>query len=73
MFLNNLNDDQKKLFIELAIKAAESNGTVALEEKNMLKAFAIEMNMKPVYSTDKDIESIIDEIIQKSSERELVL
>ena len=71
MFLNYLNDEQKDLFIELAIKAAESNGIVALEQKNMLKCFAIEMNMKPVYQTNRDVETIIDDVIKKTSEKEL--
>lgn len=71
MFLNCLNNKQKSLFIELAIKAAESNGIVELEEKNMLKSFAVEMNIKPVYHTDHDLESIIDEIKDISSEKEL--
>lgn len=71
MFLNNLNDKQKKLFIELAIKAAESNGIVALEEKNLLKCFAIEMNMTPIYHTDRDVESIINDIVINSTEKDL--
>ena len=40
MFLNSLNNSQKSLFIELAIKAAESNGIVPIEEKNMLKGIS---------------------------------
>ena len=56
MFLSNLNNNQKNLFIQLAIKAAESNGVVPIEQKNMLKAFAMEMNTSPVYKTDRDTE-----------------
>jgi hypothetical protein len=33
MFLNSLNEQQKNLFIELAIKAAEANGRVDVEKK----------------------------------------
>ena len=51
MFLNGLKNSQKSLFMALAIKAAESNGVVPLEQKNMLKAFAIEMGITPVYHT----------------------
>ena len=61
MFLNNLNNKQKKLFIQLAIKAAEANGIVELEEKNMLKSFAIEMNIPPVYNTENNLETILNE------------
>ena len=71
MFLNSLNTEQKTLFIELAIKAAESNGVVELEEKNMLKCFAIEMGMAPVYYTDRDVKSIIDDIREISAAKEL--
>lgn len=71
MFLNSLNNSQKSLFIELAIKAAESNGIVPIEEKNMLKAFAIEMGITPVYHTESETEDIINEIIKISSEKEL--
>lgn len=71
MFLSNLNSNQKNLFIQLAIKAAESNGIVPIEQKNMLKAFAMEMSISPVYTTDRDTEDIINELIATSNEREL--
>lgn len=71
MFLSNLNSNQKNLFIQLAIKAAESNGIVPIEQKNMLKAFAMEMSISPVYTTDRDTEDIINELIASSNEREL--
>lgn len=71
MFLNNLNNKQKKLFIQLAIKAAEANGIVELEEKNMLKSFAIEMNIPPVYNTEYNLETILNELVSISSEQEL--
>lgn len=71
MFLNNLNNKQKKLFIQLAIKAAEANGIVELEEKNMLKSFAIEMNIAPVYNTENNLETILNELVSISSEQEL--
>lgn len=71
MFLNNLNNKQKKLFIQLAIKAAEANGIVELEEKNMLKSFAIEMDIPPVYNTENNLETILNELVSISSEQEL--
>ena len=71
MFLNNLKNKQKKLFIQLAIKAAEANGIVELEEKNMLKSFAIEMNIPPVYNTENNLETILNELVSISSEQEL--
>jgi len=71
MFLNNLNSTPKKLFIELAIKATESNGIVNFEQKNMLKAFALEMGINPIYHTERSTEKIIDDIIGSCSEKEL--
>ncbi len=55
----------------MAIKAAESNGVVPIEQKNMLKAFAMEMSISPVYKTDRDTEEIINELIENSNEKEL--
>ena len=71
MFLNCLNNKQKKLFIELAIKAAESNGIVPIEQKNMLKSFALEMNIEPQYTSNSDVELIISELKSISTEKEL--
>lgn len=71
MFLNNLNNIQKNLFQKLAIKAAESNGVVELEEKNMLKCFAIEMNIEPFYSTDISMDNLMTEILDNSNEQVL--
>ena len=48
--------------MKLAIKAAEANGIVELEEKNMLKAYGIEMGIKPIYETDSNTEDIIAEL-----------
>ena len=48
MFLYLINEKQKNLFLKLALKAAEANGVVELQEKNMLKAFSKEMGIKPI-------------------------
>ena len=62
MFLHTMTDKQKNLFMKLGIKAAEANGIVELEEKNMLKAYGIEMGIKPIYETDSNTEDIIAEL-----------
>lgn len=62
MFLHSITDKQKELFMKLAIKAAEANGIVNLEEKNMLKAYGIEMGIKPIYETDATTEEIVSEL-----------
>lgn len=62
MFLYSITDKQKELFMKLAIKAAEANGIVDLQEKNMLKAYGIEMGIKPTYETDATTEEIVNEL-----------
>lgn len=72
MFLNSLSNKQKNLFIQLAIKAAEINGVVEFEEKNMLKTFAMEMDIAPIYSADNvTTEEVLNELILVSSKQEL--
>lgn len=71
MFLNSLNNIQKQLFQKLAIKAAEANGVVELEEKNMLKCFAVEMNIEPFYFTDISMDNLMQEILKNSNEQVL--
>ncbi len=71
MFLNNLNDKQKKLFLTLAIKAADASGGISFEEKNMLKLFAMEMNIEPQYSSEDDLDEVINELFNCSTAKEL--
>lgn len=71
MFLNSLNDKQKKLFLTLAIKAADISGGISFEEKNMLKLFAMEMNIEPRYSTEDDLDDVINELFNCSTVKEL--
>lgn len=70
MFLNLLNNEQKELFLDLAIKAAEANGVVALEEKNMLKAFSIEMQIPARYRTEKKTDEILDSLTRITNYKE---
>ena len=71
MFLNSLSKKQKTLFMELAIKAAEANGVVELAEKNMLKAYSMEMEIPPFYTSDSDVENVLQETKAISTESEL--
>ncbi len=67
MFLMSLNKALKPLYLELAVKAAEANGIVAQEEKNMLKAYGQEMDIEPIYSTNKTIDEVLSTITSLSS------
>jgi len=71
MFLNLLTKNQKRLFLELVVKATEANGVVEIEEKNMLKEFALQMQETPVYSTEKSTEELLKLIKMDSSETNL--
>ena len=71
MFLNSLKDSQKNLFLDLAIKAADASGGISEQEKNMLKAFALEMRIPARYDCGKSEEEILEEIKRKSSRKEL--
>ncbi len=71
MFLKSLSKKQKNLFIELAIKAAEANGVVELEEKNMLKSYSMEMEIAPFYTSNRNLEDVLQEMKAVSNESEL--
>ena len=64
-----LSKDQQELFLELAIKAAEADGNIALEEDNLLKLYAMEMSITPKYSTDRTIEEITNQISTCSNKK----
>lgn len=70
MFLHLLNNEQKELFLDLAIKAAEANGVVEIEEKNLLKAFSIEMQIPSRYSTEKTTDDILNRLSKITNEKE---
>lgn len=71
MFLNSLNHKQKNLFMKLAIKAAEANGVVELSEKNMLKAYSMEMEIAPFYASDCELGSVLADMKDSSTASEL--
>ena len=71
MFLNRLNDEQKSLFLELAIKAAESSCGISKEEREMIKAFAKEMNIPVKYECEMNFEQITDYLLKISSHKDL--
>ena len=70
MFLSQLVGEQKQLFLELTIKAAEANDEVTNEEYLMIEAFAKEMQVEPIYKTDKDLRSILKRFKEISDDRD---
>ena len=71
MFLNQLRDDLKPLFLDLAVKAAESNGFVADEQKEMLQAFAAEMQIAPREIAESDLNDILRQIKETANDQEI--
>ncbi len=71
MFLNRLKDEQKGLFLELAIKAAESSCGISKEEREMIKAFAKEMNIPVKYECEMNFEQITNSLLKISSHKDL--
>ncbi len=69
MFLGLLNDGQKKLFLELAVKAAEANDVVTVEEQNVMEAFAREMQIEPVYNSDDSLDELLEQFCSSSSQK----
>ena len=71
MFLNKLKEDQKSLFLDLAIKATEANGVIESSEQEMLKMFAHEMKISPKFNTNKSLDSILNGLQELSTQQEL--
>ncbi len=53
MFLGKLNEEEKKLFLNLAVKVAEANGIVAEAEKNMINQYCLEMGLSVTQKTTR--------------------
>ena len=70
MFLKMLKPTVKESFLDLAILAADSSGGISVEEKNMLKTFAIEMDIKPRYSTRKKFDNVMKTIVKEADDQE---
>lgn len=68
MFLNHLSSDEKRAFISLAVQAAEVNGLLENEERQMLEAFRIEMGIGADVGTSIDAKTALA-LLAKGSER----
>ncbi len=70
MFLEMLNEEQKKLFMHLAIIAANANGYVEESENKMLLHFEKEMNIDPITQSNMKLDDVIDELYNICGELE---
>ena len=70
MFLEILKDDQKDLFLQLAVIAAKENGYVDEAESEMLLKFANEMKIAPRAEAILSLDEIIDGLAKSCDKRE---
>ena len=70
MFLEILKDDQKDLFLQLAVIAAKENGYVDEAESEMLLKFANEMNIAPKTEAVLSLDNIVDGLAKSCDKRE---
>lgn len=70
MFLRTLNDEQKRLFLTLAKRAADANGIREESEENLLIAYADEMGIN-VSIEDISTEEIYAKLLRISNPVEI--
>lgn len=71
MFLRQLSNEQKELFLTLADRAAEANGIVDLSEQRMLEAYADEMDIPIRLMEALSVQEICERLTGVSSQKEL--
>lgn len=75
MFLALLSDENKEKFIELCSLAADADGMVVEDEKNMIYAYCREMNIKEKFPENnhrlEEILASIKRILQSRSRKSL--
>lgn len=71
MFLSQLNNKQKELFIEIAIKMATIDGVFNEDEKAIISAYCKEMEISYYYEkNNQDIVEILKELNRVSDDKE---
>lgn len=71
MFLRPMNEEQKELFLDLALVAASINGVVEESEKALLVAYADEMGVDVSKASIKPVDEICARIKEISNSKEL--
>lgn len=71
MFLRPLNDEQKELFLDLALAAASANDVFEDEEKALLAAYADEMSIDVSKTSEMPVEEICRKLKAISNSKEL--
>lgn len=71
MFLSTLNNEQKKLFLELATKAAAANDVIEESERILLNAYAMEMGISNDLTDIDSLDKILNSLKEISNSKEL--
>ena len=72
MYLNRLSPEQKNIFLDICIHAANANNDFADEEKLYIRQYCEEMQLSEVrYETDSDIKELIPRLVRISTRAEL--
>ncbi len=71
MYLSRLSDKQKEYFMDLCIIASKINSEFSDDEKIYIRQYADEMNIEPRYSTELDLDKVLDSLNDISTSSEL--
>lgn len=72
MYLNRLSAEQKNIFLDICIHAANANNDFADEEKLYIRQYCEEMQLSKVrYETDSDLKELIPRLVKISTRAEL--
>ncbi len=71
MFLRPLNNEQKELFLNLALAAASANDVLEKSEKTLLAAYADEMDVDVNKVSQMSVEEICNKLKTISNSKEL--
>lgn len=72
MYLNRLSTEQKNIFLDICIHAANAGNDFADEEKLCIRQYCEEMQLPEVrYETDSDLTELIPRLVKISNRTEL--
>lgn len=72
MYLNRLSSEQKNIFLDICIHAANANNDFADEEKLYIRQYCEEMQLPEIrYETDSDLKELIPRLVKVSTRAEL--
>lgn len=71
MFLRPLNNEQKELFLNLALAAASANDVLEKSEKTLLAVYADEMDVDVNKASQMSVEEICNKLKTISNSKEL--